>query len=203
MTLSAVLIARDEEANIRPCFDTFWPHVDEVVLCDTGSADGTIEAARAYAEWMGQPEKLVIGRFGWCDDFAAARNHAHGLATRDWHVWLDLDDRIVNAVHLRSIAAEATADVVCFPYAYRTIGTKSLVLARPRLLRAGAVNWVGRVHEFPEYDKAEAETSLAVVVKHTRTDWTADRYDHIIEQWLTEEPTNPLAIHHARLSGVR
>jgi glycosyltransferase involved in cell wall biosynthesis len=93
--LSMVMIARDERENIRDCFDTFWEHVDEVVLCDTGSRDGTIAEARRFAKDRGEPDKLIVGHFPWCDDFGAARTHAHSLASGDVHAYVDLDDRII------------------------------------------------------------------------------------------------------------
>jgi glycosyltransferase involved in cell wall biosynthesis len=82
LTLSMVMIARNERANVAPCFEGFWPYVDEVVLCDTGSRDGTVAEARRYAKARGEAGKLIIGRFKWVDDFAAARTYAHSLADR-------------------------------------------------------------------------------------------------------------------------
>jgi hypothetical protein len=31
MRLSMVMIARDERENVRPCFESFWDHVGEVL----------------------------------------------------------------------------------------------------------------------------------------------------------------------------
>ena len=81
--------ASKSSSTSQPCFDTFWEHVDEVVLCDTGSRDGTVAEARRYAKARGDAEKLVVGRFKWCDDFAAARTYAHSLATGDVHATID------------------------------------------------------------------------------------------------------------------
>src|SRR5579859_961925 len=52
----------------------------------TGSADRTVEIARGYA--------AQIGKFAWRDDFAAARNAAIDLATGDWILMLDADERL-------------------------------------------------------------------------------------------------------------
>lgn len=77
------MIARDEERNVAPCFEAFWPYVDEVVLADTGSKDETVDAARQLAEDQGESGKLIVGEFEWRDDFAAARNYADSLATSE------------------------------------------------------------------------------------------------------------------------
>jgi len=60
--LSATLIARDEKHNVQRCFDSLWDHCDEIVLVDTGSTDGTVEAARAYAKRRKQTRKLLDRR---------------------------------------------------------------------------------------------------------------------------------------------
>ncbi len=37
-----------------------------------------------------------VHRLDWPDDFAAARNHALGLADADWHLVIDADEWIVS-----------------------------------------------------------------------------------------------------------
>jgi hypothetical protein len=96
--------------NVRRCFDSFWDHVDEVVLCDTGSTDGTIAEARRFAKEHGEADKLTVGRFEWRDDFSAARTHAHSLATGSVHTYVDLDDVIIGAEHLREEALRFAAN---------------------------------------------------------------------------------------------
>jgi glycosyltransferase involved in cell wall biosynthesis len=62
-SLSMVMIARNESHNVRRCFASFWDHVDEVVLCDTGSRDGTVAEARRFAKRRREPGKLIVGHF--------------------------------------------------------------------------------------------------------------------------------------------
>jgi glycosyltransferase involved in cell wall biosynthesis len=95
------MIARNEAGNVRACFESFWDHVDEVVLCDTGSRDGTIGEARAFARERGEAGKLIVCRFKWCDDFAAARHHAHSHATGEVHLRIDLDERLEGGENVR------------------------------------------------------------------------------------------------------
>ena len=75
------------------------------MLCDTGSHDGTINEARQFARKRGEPDKLIVGRFKWCNDFAAARNHAHSLVTGDVHAMIDLDERLIGGDNLRELAS--------------------------------------------------------------------------------------------------
>ena len=52
---------------------------------DTGSNDRTLEIAQAAG--------CVIGHFAWCDDFAAARNASLSLASGEWILVIDADER--------------------------------------------------------------------------------------------------------------
>ena len=86
MTLSLCMIVRDEAALIGECLRSVRSLVDEAVVVDTGSTDGT---PRLAAE---QGARVVA--FEWIDDFAAARNHAIAQARGDWLLVLDADERL-------------------------------------------------------------------------------------------------------------
>jgi glycosyltransferase involved in cell wall biosynthesis len=143
-----VMIARNERANVRQCFESFWDHVDEVVLCDTGSRDGTIGEARSFARERGQPDKLVVGRIPWRDDFAAARTQAHSLATAGVHVTIDLDDRVIGGAHLRDVAARFESEPELTAISALWEGRLYGEVWRQRLLRS-PVEWFGATWEWP------------------------------------------------------
>ncbi|HVX63161.1 MAG TPA: glycosyltransferase, partial [Pirellulales bacterium] len=66
--VSLTMIVRNEEADLPRCLESVADLVDEIVIVDTGSTDGT----KAVAARFGPKVKLFD--FPWCDDFAAARN---------------------------------------------------------------------------------------------------------------------------------
>jgi hypothetical protein len=74
-TLSLCMIVKDEAGNLPRSLAPLLPYVDEAVVVDTGSTDGT----PAGAPW---------GRvqFAWSHDFAA-RNF--WTRARGWIMWLD------------------------------------------------------------------------------------------------------------------
>jgi glycosyltransferase involved in cell wall biosynthesis len=194
--VSMVMIARDEQANVVPCFETFWDHVGEVVLVDTGSRDSTVEAAEQFARARGEASKLVVGHFKWCDDFAAARNHADELASGAWVGSVDLDDRVRGAAHLSGVARRAGSQTMAFSSPYHYTPPFGLLDDRPRLIRRGAGHWTGRVHEELRIRSGRPPEPLpgAIEWRHARAEWTShdDLYLRIARRWLEEDPDHPL-----------
>lgn len=91
-TLSAAMIVRDEAAHLGACLESLRGVVDEVVVVDTGSVDGTVEIAEAFGA------KVV--RHPWNDDFAEARNVSLDNVTGDWVLYIDADERLIDAGHV-------------------------------------------------------------------------------------------------------
>ena len=83
MTLSAIVITRDEEAVIRRCLGSVaW--ADEIVVVDSGSSDRSVEICRELGAKV-----LVTG--DW-PGFGAQKNRALDLAGSDWVLSLDADE---------------------------------------------------------------------------------------------------------------
>lgn len=85
-TLSVCMIVRDEARNLEELLPVIRPAIDDLVIVDTGSGDGTPEVARRYGA-------RVFER-AWDDDFSAARNRGLDEVTTSHVLWLDADDRI-------------------------------------------------------------------------------------------------------------
>jgi len=142
--LAAVLVVRDEASQLADCLAGLVGLVDENVVYDTGSLDDTVELARSAGA------RAFEGY--WDDDFSRARNLGLELADAAWVLVLDADERVrADPPRLRALLESTPADVltvtVCNLYpeefggSYRHPGA--------RLLRRGAVRYVGRVHEQP------------------------------------------------------
>jgi Flp pilus assembly protein TadD len=84
--VSIAMIVRDEAEHLGACLAQVAGLGAELVVVDTGSADGTPEIARAAG--------AQVSSFAWCDDFAAARNAALAQCTAPWIFVLDADERI-------------------------------------------------------------------------------------------------------------
>jgi len=82
--LSLSMIVRDEAARLERCLASVAGFVDEIIVVDTGSQDGTIAIARAWG--------ATVHQRPWPGDFAAARNQALELVQGDWVLVLDGDE---------------------------------------------------------------------------------------------------------------
>jgi glycosyltransferase involved in cell wall biosynthesis len=82
--ISLCMIARDEEERIGNALESAVPHVDEIVVVDTGSRDRTRQIAASYG--------ARVFDFPWTDSFAEARNQSIDQATGKWILWMDADD---------------------------------------------------------------------------------------------------------------
>lgn len=85
-TLSLCMIAKNEEAFIPQSINSVKGIVDEIIVVDTGSSDGTKQLAKTLG--------AKVYDFAWTNDFAAAHNFAVSQATKDWVLVLDADESI-------------------------------------------------------------------------------------------------------------
>lgn len=102
--VAAVMIVRDEAARLGAALASVAPHVDELVVLDTGSRDDTVAIALAAG--------ARVGHFTWIDDFAAARNAALALTDADWVLVLDADERLESGAQALRALAHADPDFV-------------------------------------------------------------------------------------------
>ena len=85
-TISAVLITKNEASQITPCFRSLTGWVDEIVVLDSGSTDATLDIARQHGA-------KVFVREDW-KGFGIQRQRAQDLATSDYILAIDADERI-------------------------------------------------------------------------------------------------------------
>lgn len=87
MTISLCLIVRNETPYLAGCVNSARPVVDEVVIVDTGSDDGTVNMAWELAD--------TFCEVPFDGNFSAARNEALVRASGDWILFLDADERLI------------------------------------------------------------------------------------------------------------
>jgi len=141
--ITLCMIVRDEAAVLGRCLESAAPVVDELVVVDTGSVDGTAEIARAFG--------ARVETFIWRDDFAAARNHALSFARGGWVLVLDADERVVTPdARERLLEFARSAGVPAGQIELENLtqgGRRSRTLLTRFFQRAGGVHYERRIHE--------------------------------------------------------
>lgn len=99
MNISATIITHNEEKNIAACLASL-DFADEIIVVDSGSADRTEELCRRHSkvkfftqEWLG---------------YGKQKNRAAELATHDWILNLDADERVTPTLRQSIESADNT-----------------------------------------------------------------------------------------------
>lgn len=107
-TLSVIIIAKNESANIRACLESVaW--ADEIIVVDSGSVDDTVSICKEmgaqvyiHPEWPG---------------FGPQKNRALSYASMDWVFSIDADERVTPELRteIERAMRESGADGYCCP----------------------------------------------------------------------------------------
>jgi glycosyltransferase involved in cell wall biosynthesis len=150
--ISCCIIVRNEAKHIHECLESIRPHVEEIVVVDTGSTDGTPDVARRYADKV-EVFTACNDENGLIDDFSLARQKSFSLASQPWVMWADADDTVSGGEKLAElVAAHDVHERVCviWPYEYDhdPAGNCTMRFYRERLFKPPAnAKWVSPVHE--------------------------------------------------------
>jgi len=91
--ISAVVLTKDEEKNLPDCLESIkW--VDEIIIIDDYSSDGTIGIIREIEEIGEHKGKIKIFKRRLAGDFAAQRNYGLRKAKGEWVLFVDADERV-------------------------------------------------------------------------------------------------------------
>lgn len=197
--LSLCMIVKNEAAHLGECLEAVRPAVDEIVVVDTGSVDGTQAVARRH--------QARVVEVSWQDDFSAARNESLRQAAHEYILWLDADDR-VEPDELAKLSRLKAGFPLSGTQAYFTTvrselpnGEYSLCKQLRIFPKRADVIFENRVHEqiLGRVLKAGIQTrDSGIVIRHlgyAAADSLAGkalRNARILEQELAENPENPL-----------
>ncbi|MPZ16767.1 MAG: glycosyltransferase [Luteitalea sp.] len=126
--LTVTVITLNEGHQLAGALESVVDWVDEIVVVDGGSTDDTVEVARRYTD-------RVLCR-DW-PGFGPQKNRAASLATNDWILTLDSDERVTPA-----LAASIQATLA---------GEPSAVAYRMRRLSWHLGRWIHSTDWYPDY----------------------------------------------------
>lgn len=213
-TVGAAIITRDDLPKLKELLDQLRD-LDQVVVVDTGSRDGT----RAYVRKLGPPFELHEFKWrprpaGYGPDewgFAAARNESFRQLNTTHALWIDSDDLVemigdgqrviaspeATAKALRSLATKSPkVDAFLMDYLYMTdeFGNALTVVGKERLLKR-ATGWMWRhpIHEIVVPQRKEVKDVIAVQVQDVAvvhrphdTETSVRRNGPMLRAWLKQ-----------------
>lgn len=98
LPLTVAIIAMNAESQIGACLESVG-FADEIVVVDSGSTDATAEIARRHGARVEHKDWMGFGR---------QKQHAVSIASNDWVLCLDVDERVTDrlARSIRSALAD-------------------------------------------------------------------------------------------------
>lgn len=108
MSLSVILITKNESVNLVACLDSV-SFAQELIVVDAGSTDSTVEIAHGFGA-------LVQVTQDW-PGFGKQKNRALDLATCDWILSIDADERVTPelAAEIQLATTRHAADIFDMP----------------------------------------------------------------------------------------
>ena len=146
MSLTIVILTKNEALNIVECVENAKQVTDDVLVIDSGSMDDTVQLAKTAGA-------RVVYR-AWDDDFAAQRNFAIENSDAEWILYLDADERLNDELVREVKKVFQGGQPARYRFVRRTsafgkdfrfgvLGPDTVVRLFPRLQG----KWKGKVHE--------------------------------------------------------
>ncbi len=197
-TVSCCMIVKDEEAFLAKCLESVKPHVDEIVIVDTGSTDSTVDIARRFTG------KVYF--HPWEDSFSKARNYSLSYATKDWIFIIDADEELLpesGPLVREAVANAGSADALLINII--SVYASGKRAARHNLERIcrnnGAIRFEGIVHN--QMTGAKEIRASKVELKHYGYDLNEKKRNEkflrtagLLKKTIEEDPENPLPHHY-------
>jgi len=161
VSISLCMIVKNEDDVIGRCLASVKDLVDEINIIDTGSTDNTKEIVKQFTD--------RIFDFEWINHFAAARNFSFQQATKEYILWLDADDVLLEEdqekfkVLKEALTLDIDAVSMNYNLSFDNEGNVSSLLRRYRLVRRDKqFQWIGAVHEYLEVGGNLLDSNIAV-----------------------------------------
>lgn len=156
--ISAVIITKNEEKSIERCLRSIEKIVDEIIIVDSNSTDGTESKVKAFktAEFISHP---------WAG-YSKTKNFGNTRARFDWILSLDADEELSEELQNSILETKNNLNGV---YAFARLTNYCGAWIRHcnwypdykiRLFNRSKANWSGDVHEQLEYDKNHTVCTL-------------------------------------------
>lgn len=189
MKLSVAMIVKNEEVMLGACLDSVQG-ADEIVVCDTGSTDKTVEIAIKYTD-------KVFTDYTWNDNFAEARNHAMNKCTGDWILTIDADDTLEpeGIAKIREAIAK-NPNALCMNVKYQAVGGTASHNIPVLYKKCKEIFWKGAIHNHLS-QTAEAHSGATTYYGHSPAHKNdPDRAFRILKKEVEKDRTKPREVYY-------
>ena len=192
--ISLCMIVKNEEQVLARCLDSIVDLMDEIIIVDTGSTDGTKKIAQKYTE--------QVYDFQWVDDFSAARNFAFSKATKDYIYSADADEVLDAENHERFLQLKEVLlpeiELVQMKYGNQLSHGTAYNFDeeyRPKLFkRQRQWTWIEPVHEQVRLDPVVYDSDI--VITHKPHENHAKRDFQVFQKFIQKGMRLSKRLHH-------
>ncbi len=193
-TISLVMIVKNESKILEKCIDSVKSIVDEFVIIDTGSTDGTQEIIKRYGKLHEIP----------FTDFVTTKNNALKLATSDYILFMDADETVIEGLRFLKEHADTGTPLVYGKIVEGNENAISNEYIRARLWKNnGDFEFFGPgVHEtLVSKTNSSSMIDYRIAIRHDHSHRTPESYPErfrgyvdILNRYLAEHPDDPRAL---------
>ena len=152
--LSGCLVVRNGKKSVEKCLNALLPLVNEYVVIDTGSTDGTMELVRGWAKSHSRSRVVteeVGSKFHDEDgifDFGAAKNYALSRATCQYVMWVDVNDEVTRGAEVRQAFEKIVNRIPHVSITMLTEVDSKFAFPRVRIAPREFASFCGSIHEY-------------------------------------------------------
>ncbi len=200
MTIGTAILVKNQENKISDAVLDASTISDKIVVCDTGSTDGTLKVLEKISTEI----PLEIKTFAWEENYAKMRNIASSFLDTDWIFIIDSDETLESAISIAQLK-------FCLAFLDRLFKGRDIVLSfrqnaanmngtgyPQRLYRnSKSLSFWGYVHEeLRSPNIVNIQTKLTLFNEGTHELEIdkfnkSERYDRLLLKNIEKEPNNP------------
>ena len=195
-TISACLIVKNEEEMLPKCLESIKGFVDEIIIVDTGSKDGTVEIAERHGG--------KIYHHPWENDFSRHRNQSIAYTAGDWIFVIDGDEELIqwdqnidSVLHNKNIDSIYVKVENVFSKGEGVAWHNSIRLFRNN----NKIEYKGKVHNQLVGHQNSTHSEIVIYhrgycLDHEREEKKYLRTKTLLEQEIEKDPDNPIFHHY-------
>lgn len=137
LTIGTAMLVKNQEVKVKKAIQDASTISDKIVVCDTGSTDGTLNTLENFSLEI----PLEIKKLDWEENYGKMRNQASSFLDTDWIFIIDSDESLeveINSKYLK----------FCLSFLEKTAEGADLVLSfRQKAISNSAVGYPQRLYK--------------------------------------------------------